>query len=267
MNHLDRILRGEPARLLVAGLELARDEYPHLDIAGYVAVVDGWRELLRQAVASQPHHDPLGLINQLFFEDLRFRGNIWNYYDARNSYLNEVIDRRLGIPISLAIVYVDLAESIGLALRPVNLPGHLMLRFATPGGLRYLDVFGLGKAMTWGECAAFLEAMFGAPVGPEETLAAPMSDRQLLVRLLRNLKGIFVRDPARALMVQRRLVQLAPMDVNEHRDLGQCWLEAGHPREALAVFERIVHDHPALANDYRLDAGIHAARRALIEMN
>src|SRR5215210_2061432 len=129
------MLDDEQINLAEAALLIAAEEYPSLDLSPYLEKIDRIGDLVRER-ASQAHNslDVLSAINTTLFDELGFRGNVENYYDPRNSYLNEVIDRHTGIPITLTVVYMEVARRVGLHVEGVGMPGHFIAKLATDGG-------------------------------------------------------------------------------------------------------------------------------------
>jgi regulator of sirC expression with transglutaminase-like and TPR domain len=233
-----------------AGIELARaclqiaaDAYPGLDVDGYVGEIDRFAKRLGARLApGTAIEDRIIALNDFLFGDLGFSGNANDYYDPRNSYLNEVIDRRRGIPITLAVLYMEIGRRIELPLQGVSFPGHFLVRLPMRGGTLVLDPFSGGVPQAEGDLRERLkrviprEAMGGVPVAelPLDPFLEPASNRQILARLLRNLKGVYREKdkPERLLSVLNRMIVVAPEDAGERRDRGyvyhrlECWRPA-----------------------------------------
>jgi regulator of sirC expression with transglutaminase-like and TPR domain len=191
-------------------------------------------------------------LNQFLFEDLGYRGNTDDYYDPRNSYLNDVIDRKTGIPITLSILYMELGRRIGLPLDGVSFPGHFLVRLRLRRGMLVLDPFSGGAPQSEAELRERLQRVIPAgaidnvPVGelPLEQFLEPASKRQILSRLLRNLKTIYreTDKPERLLEVLNRMLLVTPDAGTELRDRGyvyqrlECWRPALH--DLTAYLER-----------------------------
>src|SRR5439155_912532 len=190
------------------------------------------------------HHGRVRVValNQFLFDDLGYWGNTDDYYDPRNSYLNEVIDRKTGTPISLSILYMELGRRIGLPLEGVSFPGHFLVRLRLRGGTLVLDPFAGGAPQSEAELRERLQRVIpegaagGVAVGelPLEQFLEPASNRQILARVLRNLKGIYGEKdkPERMLEVLNRMLVVAPDASSELRDRGyvyrrlECWRPA-----------------------------------------
>jgi regulator of sirC expression with transglutaminase-like and TPR domain len=239
------LLNAEDEKIDVARacLMIAQDAYPGLDVERYMGEIEGMAIRLRKRLPSPdgPEDKVVGL-NQFLFEDLGYCGNTEDYYDPRNSYLNEVIDRRTGMPITLAILYMELGRRIGLPLEGVSFPGHFLVSLRLRGGTLVLDPFVGGAPLAEVELRQRLQRVIPAdatgevPVSelPLDQFLEPASNRQILSRLLRNLKGIYraTDKPERMLEVLERMLVVSPDAAAELRDRGfvyqrlECWRPA-----------------------------------------
>ena len=248
MARLDRfaeMLSREDGRIELASacLQIAEDAYPGLDVDGYVGEIERFAKRLRARLAPDAAaEDRVIALNEFLFDDLGFSGNIDNYYDPRNSYLNEVLDRRIGIPITLSVLYMEIGRRIGLPFEGVSFPGHFLVRLPLRGGTLVLDPFSGGVPQSEGELRERLkrviprEAAGGVPVAelPLDQFLEPASNRQILARVLRNLKGVYREkdSPERLLEVLNRMIIVAPDSAAELRDRGlvyqrlECWRPA-----------------------------------------
>jgi regulator of sirC expression with transglutaminase-like and TPR domain len=239
--------RDEKIELARACLQIAEDAYPGLDVDGYVGEIDRFARRLRARLGiNAVLEDRVIALNEFLFDDLGFSGNTDDYYDPRNSYLNEVIDRRTGIPITLAVLYMEIGRRIELPFEGVSFPGHFLVRLPLRGGTLVLDPFSGGVPQSESELRERLKRVIppaaadgktgGASIAelPLGQFLEPASNRQILVRVLRNLKGIY-RDkdkPERMLEVLNRMIILAPDAASELRDRGfvyqrlECWRPA-----------------------------------------
>lgn len=209
--------------LAAAALLVAAEEYPDLDVRAYLARLDEMGCGLRQRLDDEPRPErSIMALNRYMFQELGFRGNTESYYDARNSYLNEVIDRRTGIPITLSTVYMEVARRAGLEVEGVALPGHFVVRVETPARPILVDPFHAGTLLSEKDCQDRLDRIFDGKVKLEPKMLRPCRRKDMLERLLRNLKAIHIRDQDqdRALRVVDLIVRLQPGSAEDLRDRG-----------------------------------------------
>ena len=231
--------------LLEAAISLAQDEYPDLDVQQVLGDVDQLQaRLKRRLPADASALQKLRLLNQFFFRDLGFGGNINDFYDPDNSHLNVVLKTRRGIPISLAVLWLELAGGAGLTARGVAFPGHFMVTVNLPKGQVVMDPFS-GQSLSREELAERLEpfrqqrgqAPADGPLGPYLQSASP---RDIISRMLRNLKEIHKtqEDWQRLVAVADRLIVLLPESWTEYRDRGLALAELGQVGRAVADLEK-----------------------------
>lgn len=229
--------------LAQACLMIAQDAYPSLEVERYLGEIERMAMRLRARMPqSYGAEERIVALNQFLFEDLGYWGNTDDYYDPRNSYLNEVIDRRTGIPITLSILYMELGRRIGLPLEGVSFPGHFLVRVRVRGGMLVLDPFAGGAPQAEAELRERLQRVIppgvseSVPVAelPLDQFLEPASKRQILSRVLRNLKAIYRQSdkPERMLEVLNRMLVVTPEASAELRDRGyvyqrlECWRPA-----------------------------------------
>lgn len=230
--------------LLETAASLAMDAYPALDMQALLGEVDQLGERLAHTVARDaPALERLRALNQFFFVDRGFAGNVNDYYDAENSYLNRVLSTRRGIPISLAVLWMELAQGLGLHVRGVAFPGHFMVKALLPRGQVLIDPF-TGESLSREELMERLAPF--QPGGVEGGAEPPLGlylqaaqPREIIARMLRNLKEVHRADShwPRLLAVQERLVLLLPAAWDEVRDRGLAHAECGHAALAVADLE------------------------------
>lgn len=187
-------------------------------------------------------------INRRLFEELGFAGNHAEYYDPRNSYLNDVLRRRLGNPISLAVVQMEIARRLGVALEGVSFPGHFLVSLPVGDGMLVMDPFNGGRPLSAEELRQRAQPHFGEPV-PDEALLrilVPASPRAILVRMLRNLHALYAErgDWARAVRCADRILRLSPDNAEALRDRGLGYLELGHRAGATRDLGRYLRIQP-----------------------
>lgn len=236
-NHLAK-LGDDELPLLDTALLIARDEYPDLDAGGYTAMVDDYAGILRpQLERDLDLPARLTAINRFLFEELGFAGNNSDYEDPRNSYLNEVFDRKLGIPISLAVVQIELTRRLGMPLDGISFPGHFLVRLPVDDGILVMDPFNKGRPVSAEELKERATPHLGGQTPDDQELLqilAPATHRMILMRMLRNLKGLYLErtDWERVARCADRLLKLAPDTAEALRDRGLAYRELGHARGA-----------------------------------
>ena len=266
-----RLLQNDPRPdLFRIALEIARDAYPDLDPEPYLRIIDTLSARLRErcALPSKPRQI-LGQINWVLFVEEGFHGNSEHFYDPRNSYLNEVIDRRTGIPISLSVLYWAIAGRLGLELRGVNLPSHFMLRVGKGDSSVFIDPFHGGALLDRSGCERQIAKVIGRPIVLSKSQLAPCGHELVVARMLRNLKAIYLqaRDFMTALPVQERLSALNPSEPAEQRDLGMLYLHLDRPAEAVTPLESYLRACPKDEHAETVRSLLRAARREVASWN
>jgi regulator of sirC expression with transglutaminase-like and TPR domain len=217
-------LLAEPVlRLDEAALALAAEEYAGLDVRGCLDRLDGLAERVKRRVGEGVRPATLlSAVRQVLYEEEGYRGNEKDYYDARNSYLNQVLERRLGIPITLSLLFMEVGRRTGLPLAGVGFPGHFLVKLELGHGQEvFVDAYNGGELLSAAECLArFKHLVQGRELDPRYLQAVP--PRQILARMLHNLKRIYVEqgDDVRAYWVIDRLLLLSPDAMDEVRDRG-----------------------------------------------
>jgi len=226
--------------LAQAALLYARDAYPDLDPALYLHQLDEWAADIRADIATSI--DPIAALNRFLFDDLRFRGNRRFYGDPRNSYLNQVIERRLGLPITLSVLYGEVARRVGLQVEGIGLPGHFIVRHRDRGGVRYIDPFHQGRLLTVEDCRNLVVDLSNGALEFQPAMLEPVDARQILTRMLTNLKNAYVQEQQfdRAMPVVERLLDLAPDEPAHLRDLGLLHYQLDQYSPALQALNRYV---------------------------
>lgn len=260
MSGLDafaELLAREESRIDLAHacLVIAQDAYPGLSVEPYLGEIERMAIRLRSRASNiHPAEERVMALNQFLFEELRYRGNTEAYYDPRNSYLNEVMDRRIGIPITLAVLYMAVGRRIGLPLEGVSFPGHFLVRLRLRGGVLVLDPFAAGTALSESDLRERLQRVIPKGLAdkvpaadlPLDPFLEPATPRQILARVLRNLKGIY-RDadqPQRMLDVLNRMLLVVPDASAELRDRGILYQRLECYRAALKDLSDYVEREP-----------------------
>jgi regulator of sirC expression with transglutaminase-like and TPR domain len=235
--------------LVTGAFLIAKDAYPALDIAAQRERFEALAAPLRgQGLERAPVLTQTAVLSRYLYEACGFRGNRADYYDPRNSFLNDVLDRRLGIPITLAIVYIELARSLGVRARGVGFPGHFLIRVEheVAGEAVIVDPFGSGAVLDKTDLERLLRPSSGAARTLQPSMLAPTPTRHILARMLMNLRGIYTTrgDYPRLLLVLDRLIDLIPDVANEVRDRGLLWAKLGAPGAAIDDLKRYLESLP-----------------------
>lgn len=235
-----------------AGIDLARAalvmgkfEYPELDVTDYLSRFDRLADAAGRAVQSTDL--PALTLAQFLFDELGFSGNAGDYADPRNSFLNEVLERRLGIPISLSVLFIEIAKRVDIQAQGVGLPGHFIVRVTLKSGeVIYLDPFHSGQVLSEEDCRQRVATVTGGALPFHESFLNPVQSRYILARMLNNLKNFYAsaNDYARAAKVIERLLVLNPDDVTEMRNLGVIYGQLGKRRQAVDLLEYYLNAWP-----------------------
>lgn len=221
--------------LAEAALLIACEEYPGLDVEGYLRWLDNiaceCRSWVRPGAGI---YQVIGAINRGLFHELGFQGDRRNYYDPANCYLNQVLERRLGIPVTLSILYLEVAWRLGFPMQGVGLPGHFIVKYVDSDEEIYIDPFYDGMILSPEDCQERVYQATGDPDLFQSHHLGAVTKRQILLRLLHNLKSIYVgrEEYARSLAVIELILLIAPWDLDEVRDRGLVHYHLGHYRLA-----------------------------------
>jgi regulator of sirC expression with transglutaminase-like and TPR domain len=252
-----------------AALTIARWEYPGLQVEAYLERLDG---LARGVDGSRRSTDPLGRLHRLreyLFVEQGFAGNREDYYDPRNSFLNDVLDRRQGIPITLSLVLIEVGKRLGLAVEGIGLPGHFIAGARLNDSQIFLDPFNGGALLTPESCEKLVGRVLGRKVTLTEEHYAPVSGRQLLGRMLANLKAVYWQRQAwdKVVGVIDRLLVLDPKAAAEWRDRGIAWSNLGEIQRGLADWERYLTEFPNTKDHEAVKGHLRKARQKLAQLN
>ncbi|HEX4591106.1 MAG TPA: transglutaminase-like domain-containing protein [Gemmataceae bacterium] len=263
---LDRLAAdpSAPADVAELALLLARDEYPDLDVSACLARLG---DLACQACSylnGDLEQRVVGL-SHFLFDELRFRGNVQDYYDPDNSYLNRVIDRRLGLPITLSVVTMAVAGRAGLTVHGVGLPGHFVVKAVDREHEVIFDPFHGGQVLSPCDCELLVQQVTGQPFVATRECLRPLPPGLLVRRMLTNLKSVYLRrgDFARAARAIGRIRQLCPADSTERRDHGVCLLRAGQPGRAIDLLSEYLDATPHGADADKVG---HLLKQARVEV-
>ena len=233
--------------LALAALYIAQEQFPELEPQAYLNALDTMAAAVQDRLP-QPRY-PLKVIqtiNQYLFEDLGFIGNQKNYYDPDNSYLNQVIERRTGIPITLSMIYLEIAKRIDFPMVGIGMPGHFLIRPDFEDAGIYVDAFNQGEVLFPEDCEARLSQIYHQPVQLRAEFLAPVSSRQILVRTLTNLKIIYMNleQFEKAVTIIELILFLLPNTITEKRDRGILYYQLNRWTEARQYLQDYLQQFP-----------------------
>jgi len=246
-----------------AALLVAQEEYAQLPVERYLSRLEELAEETRDRLNGESA--PLLILQELLNTLYRrhdFQGNRKAYYDPRNSFLNDVLDRRLGIPLTLGIVLMEVGWRLGLPLEGVNFPGHFLVRFHGNAMNLLVDPYDGGALRFEDQAQELLDRVYGGMVRVHDSFLKPARRREMLVRLLTNLKSLYVnvRDHGRALAAVERILLIRPISPGEIRDRGVILARMGRREEALQQLEAYLNVAPDAADTERILGMVQALR-------
>jgi regulator of sirC expression with transglutaminase-like and TPR domain len=248
-----------------SSLTIALEEYPGLDIPKYLRRLDALAARVEVLIGMDRHAiNVIESINEVLFIQEGLRGNDDDYYDPRNSYLNEVLDRRLGIPITLSVVYIEVARRIDFSIRGVGFPGHFLIKHVAKDREIIIDPFNLGRILTPNDCQELLDKNYNGTVLTNASQFQPMEKKSMITRMLYNLKGIYTQKEQhlKALAVIDKILMLNPWTPSEVRDRGMLYMQTSLFAKALADLESYLshaiapEDSSHIQNNIKLLRGI-----------
>jgi regulator of sirC expression with transglutaminase-like and TPR domain len=257
--------------LAEAALTIARIEYPILEYAPYLDILDQLAARVQARLSSTAESaEIISALNHVLFVEHGFRGNREDYYDPRNSFLNDVLERKTGIPITLALVYVEVARRLGFLLFGVGMPGHFLLKhYDQDGRETLLDAFDSGRIMTAEDCQRRLNEVYAGQLPLQSEFLLPVTRRQMLTRMLNNLKGIYLssRNLKRALAVVDLVLAIYPRSPEDVRQRAGLRYGLGHLRGAIEDLEMYLKMAPDASDAGEVRQTALAIRRTLVGMN
>ncbi|MBI3988493.1 MAG: tetratricopeptide repeat protein [candidate division NC10 bacterium] len=256
--------------LATASLLIAKEEYPDLSIDAYVKRLDWMAEQVESSwtVADSPLHF-IRALNRYLFDEEGFTGNTWEYYDPRNSFLNDVLDRKTGIPITLSVVYMEVGRRLGLPLVGVGLPAHFVVKYQAPDEEILIDPFHRGAILSEEHCRRLVEELRGGTIRFRRGFLEPVTKRQILTRMLNNLKNIYIKagEYQKALSVVERILLLNPGSLQETRDRGLLYARVKRYAKALSDLQAYLNAFPKAPDAPSIRQQILSIRQAIALLN
>ena len=273
LERFAELVASDQFSLAEASLLVAQDVYPDVDVGGYIARLDEIAAAIRKRFASDAFAEQKVLaLNYYLFNEMRFVGNIDDYYDPRNSYLNEVLERRTGIPLTLSIVYLEVGRRLGLNFKGVSFPGHFLVKLAVKRGQLVLDPFIGGEAQSEADLRERLAQVL--PASEAENVAIerylePATPRQVIARMLRNLKNIYMtgKQHEQALAVMQRMLLVLPESAEELRDRGLLYERLECFRPALTDLQNYLRRRPKAPDAAEVHEKVVELKQACARLN
>jgi len=273
LEHFAELVSRDQFNLAEASLLLAQDAYPRVDVPDYLTRLDEIARAIKRRLASDAFAEQKVIaLNFYLFNEMRFSGNIEDYYDPRNSYLNEVMERRVGIPITLAILYLEVGRRLGLNLKGVSFPGHFLVKLTVKRGQLVLDPFTGGEAQSESDLRQRLAQVLPggqADKVPLDRFLETATPREIIARVLRNLKNIYMKTARleNALAVMHRMLLVVPESAEELRDRGLLYQQLECFRPALSDLQNYLRRRPQAPDATDIHGKIVELKQACARMN
>ena len=233
--------------LAEAALLMACEEYPQLEISPYLDRLDEMANMVKPHIPrSGSPLDTVSAINEVLFGYCGFRGNGQDYYDPRNSFFNDVLDRHMGIPITLSAVYLEVSRRLNFPMWGVGMPGHFIVKYSGPNEEFFLDPFSEGEILSINDCRERIASQFGDTIQFSDNLLARVSHRQILARMLNNLKQIYLASHSfdKGLAIVDMMLMVEPEDLEQYRARGLLHVQLRQFEAAARDFEHYVKSAP-----------------------
>jgi len=253
-----------------AALTIAVSDYPNLDIAAYLSRIDALATIAAGRLGADADvYRSIATLNFVLFQEHGFCGNREDYFDPKNSFLNEVLDRKIGIPISLSVLYIEVARRIGLSLRGVGFPGHFLVKYVDAEDEIVIDPFNQGDILSQQTLEKMLHRLYGGKIAFDSGLLEPISKKQILRRMLNNLKLIYLQqnDLIKGLSIVDRLILLDPASGEDIRDRGLIYLQLECFKQALEDLESYLRLAPDAEDAQAIRTQVAALTRQVAQLH
>jgi len=261
----------EEIDLVRAALIIARTEYPDIDTESYVARIDELAHLAETRIADVGEaSQTIGALNHVLFEEARLRGNRADYYDPRNSFLNDVLDRGLGIPITLALIYMEVGRRLGFPLFGVGMPGHFLLKhYDIDGRETLIDCFNGGNILSAQDCQRRLDEIYAGQMTLRPEFLFAVSRRQILTRILNNLKTVYLstRSFRKTLALVDLVLVIYPRSPEDVKQRAFLRYSLGQTKGAIEDLEQYLKMSPDASDADEIRQTALSLRRMLALMN
>ena len=251
-------------------LLIAQSEYPELDVDASIRQLDEMADAVRSRIQeTMPPEQRVATLNQYLFGEKGFTGNSDNYYALGNNFLNVVLEKKTGIPITLAVVYIEVGRRAGLPLVGINFPSHFLVKYRLEHLEIFLDVFEGGTCMTDEMLQAKLEANFEGPVHLESMMLAEATDKEILARILRNLTRTYtlLEQYDKAVTATERITWLLPNAIGDYRMLGYLYYKTHAYSQSIAAFETYLRLADIAPDTEEIEQNIQHLQRLLARLN
>ena len=264
-------IEDEQIDLLTSALTIAKLEYPELDVSMYRQRVTTIAEHVKERVSrSADSLETLGIINEVLFSDEGFRGNVNDYYDPKNSFFNDVLDRKLGIPITLSVLYMEVARRAGVPVFGVGMPGHFLLKFYEIDGKElFLDAYNSGRLLSPEDCQEKLTEIYNGQIPLDAKFLTPVGKRQILTRMLNNLRSIYMTNRLlkKALAVIDLILVIYPRSSDDVKQRAMLRYQLGFLHGAADELDEYVKMAPEASDAEEMKQTAMAIRRTIALMN
>jgi regulator of sirC expression with transglutaminase-like and TPR domain len=251
-------------------LSIGLEEYPNLEIDNYLRRLDTFAARAEVLLGqNRSAANVLECLNEVLFVREGLQGNSENYYDPRNSYLNEVLDTKQGIPITLSVIFMEVARRLDFPIEGVGFPGHFIVKYMDQGRELLIDPFNQGRILTMRQCQELLDRVYGGNVSIQPAFLQPMNKRAIISRMLFNLKGIYYQkeEYQKALSIVERILILNPGVLSEIRDRGLLFMQTSLFAKALADLEHYLKNTSAPEDASYIEGHVKTLRRIVAANN
>jgi len=256
--------------LAIGALLIAQSEYPDVDIDDYLQKLNEMADEVRERISeTAPPHEQIAEYNRYFFAENRFKREIVGFYEPANNYLNDVIDRKTGIDVTLYVLYIEIGRKAGLPLSAINVPSHCIVKYKFKHFDIFLDLGDGGRIISEETLQEKLEIVYGEEADLQRRSLNEDANKETLARILRNLARIYTDENEydKAIQALKRITWLTPQYMTPYRRLGNLFYQVGSYNDALTAFETYLDGIESPSNEEHVIENIRTLRRILAKMN